>query len=83
MDGIEATRYIRQEMELDIPIVALSANALKEVIKNCLDSGMNDFLPKPFEPNELLAKMVKLMNVDERKVIFKKGESLKMTETCA
>lgn len=80
MDGLEATRYIRQEMESDIPIVALSANAMKDVIQKCIDAGMNDFLPKPFEPSELLSKMVTLMNIDEGEIDYKEAEPQKMTE---
>lgn len=80
MDGLEATRHIRQELELDIPIVALSANAMKDVIQRCLDAGMNDFLPKPFEPSELLEKMVKLMDVDLSDVNYVEEEPQKMTE---
>lgn len=80
MDGLEATRHIRQEMELDIPIIALSANAMKDVVQRCLDVGMDDFLPKPFEPSELLYKMVKLMKVSKDKINYKEVEPQKMTE---
>jgi signal transduction histidine kinase len=57
MDGYEATRLIRefeQENSLpNIPIVALTAHALDEVRKRCLASGMNDFLTKPINTNQL------------------------------
>ncbi len=57
VDGYEATRMIR-ELEKEkglptIPIVALTAHALDEVRKKCLQSGMNDFLTKPINTNQL------------------------------
>lgn len=54
MDGIRATRMIRGELGLtDLPIVALTAHALGEERQRCLDAGMNDFLSKPFRPDDL------------------------------
>lgn len=64
MDGFEATSVIRNKMKLDIPIIALSANAMKENVDRCLSSGMDDFLSKPFEPNDLLVKMRRLFKGD-------------------
>jgi PAS domain S-box-containing protein len=55
MDGIEATRAIRAEEGGDLPIVALTAHALQEERERCLDAGMNDFLSKPFKPQDLFA----------------------------
>jgi PAS domain S-box-containing protein len=56
MDGIEATRAIRQlgdPVKAAIPIVALTANALKGDSEKYLSAGMNDFLPKPFNEQKL------------------------------
>lgn len=47
MDGLEATRYIRNELHLDIPIIALTANAFKDDADKCLQSGMNDVITNP------------------------------------
>jgi PAS domain S-box-containing protein len=51
MDGIEATRQIRNPrsavLNHDIPIIALTANAMQTDRQRCLASGMNDFVPKP------------------------------------
>ena len=52
MDGFEATRKIRQ-LGNDIPIIALTANAQNSDREACLESGMNDFLSKPFDPRHL------------------------------
>jgi len=59
MGGIEATRYIRETLEIKIPIIALSANAFKSQIDNCITMGMNDYMTKPFDEQELLRLILK------------------------
>ncbi len=57
MDGLEATRRISASVKADaesIPIIAMTANAMEEDKKACLDSGMNDFISKPFNIEEML-----------------------------
>jgi PAS domain S-box-containing protein len=53
MDGYEATRKIRNELGLKLPIIGLTANVFKEDIDNCLSSGMNDYLSKPYNENQM------------------------------
>jgi signal transduction histidine kinase/CheY-like chemotaxis protein len=67
MDGIELTRYIRTNFgsKSKTPIIALTAHATSNEEKRCLDSGMNDYLSKPFDFNELLEKIhYNLMNTN-------------------
>jgi len=59
MDGVEATRIIREELQLELPIVALTANAFKHDIQRYLDSGFNDYVIKPYEEEELLRKIAR------------------------
>jgi len=54
MDGFEATRYLRQDLGLTTPIIALTASAINGEKQRCLAAGMNDYLTKPFYEDELL-----------------------------
>lgn len=60
MDGYEATKQIRETTDIkDIPIIAMTANALKSDRDQCLSTGMNDHIPKPFEPKEVVTTILK------------------------
>ncbi len=54
MDGLEATRYIRQHIDASIPVIALTANAITGESDKCTAAGMNDYLSKPFEEKDLV-----------------------------
>jgi len=59
MDGPEATSHIRTiPGRKTVPIIAMTANAFNEDRERCLQSGMNDFLPKPVELNVLYATLL-------------------------
>ncbi len=61
MDGYEATRRIR-ERDREVPIVALTANAMREEIQKTKEAGMNDHLTKPIEVEKLLRTLLKYIN---------------------
>lgn len=57
MNGLEATRHIRQDLHLTTPIIALTANTSKGDRDSCIAAGMDDYLTKPFQPADLLEKI--------------------------
>ena len=62
MDGLEATRIIRKQEREDaktVPIIAMTANAFEEDVRNGLDAGMNEYLSKPVDSNVLLSTLSK------------------------
>ena len=60
MNGTEATLRIREVSK--IPIIALTANASKQEEEKCRSIGMDDYLSKPFKPEELCAKILELIH---------------------
>jgi PAS domain S-box-containing protein len=54
MDGFETTTFIRNELKSHVPIIALTANAFKSELEQCLKIGMNDYVTKPFEEEKLI-----------------------------
>lgn len=58
MDGITATRIIRTELHSKAPIIAVSGEALEATIEECFDAGMNAFVSKPFDGDQLLRTVI-------------------------
>jgi len=57
MDGYEATKQIRNSLQLDVPIVAMTAHSIAGEKERCLKLGMNDYLAKPFRSRDLYFKI--------------------------
>ncbi len=61
MGGLEAAQIIRQELHSTVPIVALTAAEINEERDKCLTIGMSDYLPKPFDLDQLKDKIKKFL----------------------
>jgi PAS domain S-box-containing protein len=63
MDGVTATLEIRKNTLFnDLPIIAMTANAMQQDKEKCLAAGMNDHLSKPIDPDELFRTLLKWIN---------------------
>ena len=68
MNGFDATTRIREKSK--IPIIALTATATKVEADKCFAIGMNDYISKPFKPQELYMKILNAIQVAEEKAVL-------------
>ena len=83
MDGIDATRGIRalaDETKAKTPIIAMTANVVSEDIDKCRNAGMNDYTPKPINPEKMIVTMAQVL---EGKGRFKNNEKTPATKIVA
>jgi HPt (histidine-containing phosphotransfer) domain-containing protein len=66
MDGIEATKRIRERQNRAIPIVALTANALEGDREKLIGAGMDDYISKPIDPQALKAVLERYGRAEEK-----------------
>jgi signal transduction histidine kinase len=63
MNGLEATRRIRELPGYkDTPIIAMTASAFVEDKEHCYEAGMNDFIVKPFDPDQLFTTLLRWLS---------------------
>ncbi|MFB9110211.1 GAF domain-containing hybrid sensor histidine kinase/response regulator [Flavobacterium gyeonganense] len=63
-DGYQTTEYIRKEMKLNIPIIAMTAHSLVGEQERCYDVGMDAYVPKPFKQAMLLETIKTVLTKD-------------------
>jgi PAS domain S-box-containing protein len=77
MDGFETTGLIRSGLgkvrNPSVPVVALTAHAMQGDRERCLDMGMNGYLSKPLEPEELEDALLQMWQRDDRAVSLERG----------
>ena len=58
MEGYEAMQRIRDQMRFNkLPVIALTAKAMKDDKQKCIDAGANDYITKPIDVDRLLSLM--------------------------
>jgi CheY-like chemotaxis protein len=76
VDGFEATAIIREKEKGGsdrLPIVALTAHALKEDRKRCLDAGMDDYVSKPLRPEEFFRTISRAVKKNRKRLFDRPG----------
>ena len=69
MDGETATREIRKDARFaELPIVAMTANAMEADRERCIEAGMNDHVAKPIDPETLFGTLLKWIEPGEREL---------------
>jgi CheY-like chemotaxis protein/HPt (histidine-containing phosphotransfer) domain-containing protein len=69
MGGFEATGRIRKDPRFsDLPIIALTAQAMAGDREKCIEAGMNDYITKPIDINELFSALVKWIKPKDREI---------------
>ena len=59
--GLELTTYIREELKRQTPIIILSSEGVENTVLQSFNLGINDFLTKPFSPQELVIRVKRLL----------------------
>jgi PAS domain S-box-containing protein len=76
MDGVTATREIRKDARFkNLPIIAMTANAMSSDRDLCIEAGMNDYVAKPIEPEMLFTALVKWIKPRNQAVASDKRSS--------
>ena len=66
MNGFEATEFIRKHISSQLPIVALTANAIKGDNIKCFEAGMNAYVAKPFKEEDLMKIVASQLNINNQ-----------------
>lgn len=88
MDGYETAIYIRDKLKMTVPIIAMTATALKGDQEKCKQVGINDFMLKPFEFSDFYKRVIRLLGKEPlelpishpKKILHKKLYDLSLLE---
>lgn len=66
MNGIELINYVRTKIKSTVPIVVLSRIGMEETMQEAFSVGANDYITKPFNPDELTQRLKRLIISNEK-----------------
>jgi CheY-like chemotaxis protein len=69
MNGYETTEFIRENLKLTIPVIAMTAHALPGEREKCLSFGMTDYISKPIKELDLRNLITKYINLTFNKLL--------------
>ncbi len=61
VSGLEVISHVRNKLDSETPIIVFSAAGQEEMVIKAFDLGANDFMGKPFSPNELVIRVKRLL----------------------
>jgi CheY-like chemotaxis protein len=73
MNGYEATSFIRENLKNELPIIALTAHAMAGEKEKCLSFGMNDYITKPIDVNNLFKIIYKTVSPRDTRQNYSEG----------
>ena len=82
-DGFQTTKHIRNDLQLDTPIIAFTTNTSEQDVKDCLDAGMNDHVGKPCKTGDLAEVIYKWHNSVYSPASFSNNTSSATEQTLA
>ena len=62
ISGLEVISHVRNKLKIQTPIIVFSAAGQEEMVLKAFNLGANDFMGKPFSPNELLIRVKRIIN---------------------
>lgn len=65
MDGFTATRLIREELHLQLPVIAMTAGVMESEREQCIAAGMDDFIAKPIDVEQMFATIQRHLTMAE------------------
>jgi DNA-binding response OmpR family regulator len=63
VSGLEVISHMRNKLNVETPVIVFSAAGQEEMVLKAFSLGANDFMGKPFSPNELVIRVNRLLNV--------------------
>jgi len=68
MDGMTASKLIREKLQINTPILALSANVIRGIVERCEEAGMQGYISKPFDADDLFRKIISYVSKNKEKI---------------